>query len=172
MPRMIQYLTNNGPWSQLVALQNIVLIPIVADSLMELTNNVSIAPFLVPHRDEFSETVGFKIITTNKKYLFLPDINKWNIWNRSIVSMVKEVDIALIDGTFGAADELPGRNMSEVPHPFITETMQLFNNENEEVRKKVHFIHFNHTNPAMWDKQIQREIKSKGYQLATQGGRL
>ena len=40
------------------------------------------------------------------------------------------------------------RPMSEIPHPFITETLKLFENESREVKNKIYFIHFNHTNPC------------------------
>ena len=57
-------------------------------------------PFLVPHRDEFSETVGYKIEGTKKTALFIPDIDKWQKWKRNIVEEVKKVDYAFVDATF------------------------------------------------------------------------
>ncbi len=172
MPKMKEFLNKNGPWSQLALLKNINICSLHADSELVLTPNVSIIPFIVPHRDEFSETVGFKITTTNKKYLFVPDINKWNVWERSVVEEVKNVDIALIDGTFYTDNELPDRKMSEVPHPFIAETVHLFSNQPEPIRNKIHFIHFNHTNPLLWNNNKQKELQQLGYHITAQGERL
>src|SRR5205085_316238 len=57
MPRMAGFLAHNGPWSQLVDLHNIVLEPLQADSMVVVSDSLNVTPFLVPHRDEFSETV-------------------------------------------------------------------------------------------------------------------
>lgn len=50
MPRMKSYLEKNGPWSQLVDYGNIVLKRLQADSNIVLTENLTVTPFLVPHR--------------------------------------------------------------------------------------------------------------------------
>jgi pyrroloquinoline quinone biosynthesis protein B len=172
LPRMKAFLETNGPWGQLVSLHNIALRPLKADSAVTLAPGISINAFLVPHRDEYSETAGFKITAGGKKYLFIPDINKWALWERSIVEEVQSVDVALLDGTFYDGTELPGRNMSEVPHPFVTETMELFANTGIKTTSKVYFIHLNHTNPLLWDPQKQGEIKNAGFRIAGQGEKL
>ena len=169
LPRMASFLGNNGPWSQLVKLKNIVIHQLNADSVLTLANNIKIETFTVPHRDEYSETAGFRIITPQKKYLFIPDINKWEKWNKSIVNEVKSVDYALLDGTFYNSTELPGRKMEEVPHPLVTETMELFKNEDAATKAKVYFIHFNHTNPVLWDDYTKAVVRSNGFKIAEQG---
>ena len=126
----------------------------------------------LPHRDEFSETAGFTIVTPNKKYLFIPDINKWNKWEKSIIEEVKYVDAALLDATFYNEHELPNMRMSEVPHPYVQETVELFRQQNGTTKGKIHFIHFNHTNPLLWDEAAQNELKAKGYNVAHQGQKL
>ena len=118
LPRMKTFLETNGPWSQLVSQNNIALHPLQPDSPVALAPGISVTAFLVPHRDEYSETAGFKITTSDKKYLFIPDINKWALWKKSITDEVHSVDVALLDGTFFDSTELPGRNMREVPHPY------------------------------------------------------
>ena len=145
MPKMKSYLENNGPWSQLVSLNNIKLMPLNQDSTIILGNNLQVTPFRVPHRDEYSETVGFEIKSATKSALFIPDINKWNIWERSIVEEIQKVDYAFLDGSFYANGELPNRDMSEIPHPFVEESMALFDTLSRADKNKVHFIHFNHT---------------------------
>lgn len=172
LPRMDSFLTNNGPWSQLVQQHNIALHSLITDSNTTLAAGITVNTFTIPHRDEYSETAGFKIITSGKKYLFIPDINKWQKWDKDIVKEVNDADIAFVDATFYDSTELPGRNMREVPHPLVSETMQLFDASPLSTRSKVWFIHFNHTNPLLWDKAQQIAIKKKGYNVTTQGQRL
>ena len=170
MPRMEKFLRENGPWSQLVQLQNIDLQPLRADSTVQLTADLRITPFIVPHRDEFSETVGYRIETPRKKVIFIPDIDKWEKWQRDIVSEVRAVDYALLDATLFKDGELQGRSMKEVPHPFVEETMQRFALESAAEKKKVTFIHLNHTNPMLWDKQARKEVLKAGLSIAGEGG--
>ena len=169
MPKMMNFLRYNGPWSQLIDLKNIAFTNLKKDSAVAITNSLKVTPFLVPHRDEFSETVGFKIEGKNKSALFIPDINKWELWKKDIVEEVKKVDYAFLDATFFQDGEI-NRPMSEVPHPYIEETVRLFQNESSEVKKKVIFIHFNHTNPAMQPSSKERkELEAKGFRVALQG---
>lgn len=149
MPRMANFLKDNGPWSQLVKLKNIVLQPLAADSTFSLTPTVQITPFTVPHRDEFSETVGYKIEGPNKAALFIPDIDKWEKWDRRIEDYLAEVDYALLDGTFFDAAELNTRDISQIPHPFISESLDRFGGLPPKEKAKIYFIHFNHTNALL-----------------------
>lgn len=170
MPRMYDYLKTNGPWSQLVSLKNIQLQRLKADSAIKLTNKISVTPILVPHRDEFSETVGYSIKTGNKTVLFIPDIDKWQKWDRDIKQLVMQYDHLFLDGTFYKDGELPGRNMSEVPHPFIQESVDLFSGLSLAEKQKIWFIHFNHTNPLIDKSSKQyKEVKSKGFNVAAEG---
>ncbi|MFP2996654.1 MBL fold metallo-hydrolase [Spongiivirga sp. MCCC 1A20706] len=172
MPKMRQFLENNGPWLQLVKLKNIQLNTIFKDSTINITSRLKVTPFLVPHRDEFSETVGYKIEGPNKSALFIPDIDKWEKWNKNIVDEVKKVDYALIDATFFADGEIP-RPMSEVPHPFIQETVDLFKDETYKERSKIVFIHFNHSNPVLeLNFGARRKLEKEGYQFAFRGMNL
>lgn len=172
LPKMKSFLETNGPWSQLVNQKNILITKLTADSTIQINPNIKIEAFTVPHRDEYSETAGFKIITSSKKYLFIPDIDKWEKWNKNIMKEVESVDHALIDGTFCEASELKNRKISEVPHPLVTETMQLFLRSNDITRGKIVFIHFNHTNKIMWDKEAQMRVKGPGFKVAFQGEKL
>jgi len=172
MPKMKEFLSNNGPWSQLVTTENILFLDLQKDSIVPLSNALKVTPFLVPHRDEFSETVGYKIEGKNKSALFIPDINKWSLWEKNIVEEVKKVDYAFLDATFFKEGEI-NRPMSEVPHPFIEETIDLFKNESLTTKNKVIFIHFNHTNPALQPNSKERnELTLLGYKFATEGKRF
>jgi len=170
MPKMESYIRNNGPWSQLVSLKNIELNPLRKDSVFVLNERISVIPIQVPHRDEYSETVGFLINMNSKKILFIPDIDKWNTWGRNIIDYIKEVDIALLDATFFKDGEIEGRPMSEIPHPFVEESMDLFKNLTDLDKQKVHFIHFNHTNPLLIDgSEAQKIVYKNGFNVAKQG---
>jgi pyrroloquinoline quinone biosynthesis protein B len=171
LPKMKTYLETNGPWSQLVTLKNIFLYNMDTVEALELQKGIMVSAFTVPHRDEFSETAGFKISTIRASYLFIPDVDKWQKWNKSIIEEVKKVDFAFVDATFNTIDELKNRKVEEVPHPFVTETIDLFKNESKENKAKLHFIHFNHTNPIMWDKTAKQKILDQGFKVGEQGQR-
>ncbi len=169
MPKMKNYLETNGPWSQLVSLQNIALKKLQNDATIVLNSSLKVTPFLVPHRDEFSETVGYKIEGKNKTALFIPDIDKWHKWKKSIIEEVKKVDYAFLDASFLKDGEL-SRPMSEIPHPFTSETVALFKKESLATKNKVIFIHFNHTNPTLQENSKERkEIEKLGFRFASEG---
>lgn len=173
MPRMQDFLTHNGPWSQLLQLQNILLKPIQHQQQVKLTSQLTIEPLLVPHRDEFSETVGYLLHGPNKKLLFIPDIDKWEKWNSSIDSLIQTVDYALLDATFFDATELPGRNMQEIPHPFVVESMQRFTALPAQEKSKIIFVHFNHTNPLLQpNSAATKKVLQAGFKIATEGMQL
>lgn len=172
MPRMEKFIRENAPWSQLVSLQNIDLQPLRADSAVVLPGDLRITPITVPHRDEFSETVGYRIETSRRKLLFIPDIDKWAKWERDIMAEVRRVDCALLDATFFKDGELQGRAMEEVPHPFVEETMRLFGDQSASEKAKVTFIHFNHTNPLLWDEKAREEVRGRGFSIAEEGMRV
>lgn len=168
LPKLKSYLEQNGPWSQLVKLNNIHLIGLTADQSISILNN-TITAFTVPHRDEYSETAGFKIITPTRKYLFIPDVDKWNKWGKNVIDEIKTVDVALLDATFYTHKELENRAIAEVPHPLVKETEELLKTENSITKNKVYFIHFNHTNPLLWDIETQKQVLKNGFNLAKQG---
>lgn len=170
MPRMKSFLETSGPWNQLITLQNIQLKSLQDSTPLELGNSLSVTPFLVPHRDEYSETIGYQIKGQNKTALFIPDIDKWEKWQTDIQSLLANVDYAFIDATFFDAKEINNRNISEIPHPFIIESMERFDALPAAIKKKIYFIHFNHTNPALIpDSQVSKKIKEKGYNIARLG---
>lgn len=169
MPKMANFLKSNGPWSQLVNYRNIILNGLQADRPTFLTSELSVTPFLVPHRDEYSETVGYKIQHGETSLLYIPDINKWELWEKSIEEEILKVDYALLDGTFYDSSELPGRDMSEIPHPFIQESIQRFSKLGPTEKQKIIFTHFNHTNPLILDNPERDDVISLGYRVAEEG---
>ena len=173
MNGMKKFLMQNGPWSQLVSNSNINLVSLKALKEITLNKSLSVTPFLVPHRDEYSETVGFKIKGKNKTALFIPDIDKWNKWEQSIIKEIRDVDYAFIDGTFYSGAEIGHRNIAEIPHPFVEESLDLFQELSAEERNKVYFIHYNHTNPVLdIESSACKEIQDKGFHLARKNDRF
>ena len=168
LPKFCSFMENNGPWNQLVKLKNISLNSISVDSVIKLSSDISVQTFTVPHRDEFSETAGFRILTNDRKYIFIPDIDKWTQWKMDVRTLVKENDICFLDATFFSEKDLPHRNINEVPHPFVIETEELFSGSYKELRKKIVLIHFNHTNPLLYDQIIRQNLEKKGFKVAVQ----
>ncbi len=167
MPKMTAFLKGNGPWSQLVAEENITLHALEDGLEKQLTPNLRILPFSVPHRDEYSETVGYEIIGPNKKALFIPDIDKWSKWDTEITETIKEVDYAFLDATFFDEEEIDHRDISEIPHPFVIESLKQFETLSKEDKQKIHFIHFNHTNPLLRPESPQtKKVLKAGFRIA------
>lgn len=170
MPKMKTFLEQNGPWSQLVNEGNIALSALENQKELELSPNLKVIPFTVPHRDEYSETVGYKIIGPTKSVLFIPDIDKWSRWETGIASEIENVDYAFLDATFFDAKEINNRDISEIPHPFVIESMELLENLAASEKKKIYFIHFNHTNPLLNPDSEQSKIVLKnGFNIAKLG---
>ncbi len=169
LPRMHDFINNNGPWSQLVKLGNIDLNMINFRDNLEINPRLSVVPLQVPHRDEFSETAAFLIKGPNKTALYLPDIDKWSKWSISLIEILKNVDYAFIDATFYTNTEI-NRDIDEIPHPLVIETMDLLTELPDNQRDKVYFIHMNHTNQMLDpNSDITRNVLNKGFNISRLG---
>ncbi|MCB1053789.1 MAG: pyrroloquinoline quinone biosynthesis protein PqqB [Acidobacteria bacterium] len=169
-PRLIDFLQKEAPWRQLVELKNIDPRLMESGYPVPLTNDINVEAVAVPHRDEFSETSAFVIRGPNRSLLYLPDIDKWERWSVAIESLLDQVDYALLDGTFYAAGEIPGRNMAEIPHPFIAESLERFAPLAPETKAKIYFTHFNHTNPCLDpNSEASKTVEAAGFHLARTG---
>lgn len=170
MPRMKNYLETSGPWHQLVRLRNIAIEPLSDGVEVALNDRIRITPFLVPHRDEYSETVGYRIAGPNRTAIYIPDIDKWEKWETKIEELIEACDRAYLDGSFYLNDEVQGRDMSTFPHPFIVESMARFAELPQEEKQKVTFIHFNHTNPVLREQSERaQQVEKQGYRIAKEG---
>ncbi len=176
MPRMADFLVENGPWSQLAKYHNIILAIMEENAPEEIADGLSVTPFLVPHRQEFSEVVGFRIETPEKSVLFIPDIDSWEDWDSEgtkIEEMIASVDIAYLDATFFADGEIPGRDMSGFPHPFVSHSMERLAPLPETEKAKVRFIHMNHTNPLLGpDTKERQTVIEAGFNIAGEGDKI
>lgn len=172
-PRMAGYLRTNGPWSQLVELGNIALRELALGEPVELGEGVSVTAVRSPHRDEYSDTVGFVIAGPEASVFYLPDTDSWDAWDRPLAEVAGEVDVALLDGSFFSLDELPGRDVASIGHPLIRDSMARLGDLATSGRTRVVFIHLNHSNPALVDGSPERvEIETAGFSIAREGNEL
>jgi pyrroloquinoline quinone biosynthesis protein B len=114
--------------------------------------------------------VAYVVAGPTRRLLWLPDIDKWEKWDRRIEDVLKTVDVAFLDGTFFSAGEIPGRSIAEIPHPLVSETISLLSTA--QGRARVFFVHLNHTNRLLWDRKETRRLLDKGFGVATEGQRL
>lgn len=174
-PRMAAYLRANGPWSQLVRLDNVALSEMTLGRPLPLGDGVSVSAFAVPHRDEYSDTVAFLFRGPSRTALYVPDTDGWQAWQRPLLTLLEEerVDVALLDGTFYSLDELPGRRVEQIGHPLITDTLDLLGPWVAGGKGKAVFIHLNHSNPALEpESAARREIERRGFAVAAEGEEL
>nr|WP_137677715.1 MBL fold metallo-hydrolase [Parerythrobacter lutipelagi] len=199
MPRMADFLRSNGPWNQLVELENIriVTVPHSSWKFPPLDNDawrasepqflgagIAATALPVPHRDEYSETVGWVLADPESwSFLYLPDIDSWSeledrMPDFTLEALVAKVDLVFVDATFWDDNELldengVGRDMSEIPHPRVTETMDLLQDLPGEERGKIRFIHYNHTNPIRDpDSAESKQVVERGFTVARRGDRI
>jgi len=175
MPRMDAFLRGNGPWEMLVRLGNVELRPLAAGEPVTLDARLTATPIVVPHRDEYSETVAFRIAGPVHSLLWLPDIDKWERWDAQgtrLEDVLATVDVAYLDGTFFADGEVPGRPMAEIPHPFVRETLARLAALPAAERAKVRFVHLNRSTPLVrGDAAALAEVARAGMQVAREGER-
>ncbi len=168
MPRMKQFIFNNEPMAQLIKNNNIQLIALENDCDI-LLNNLSITPFEVPHRNELSETVGFRIKNSNKSVIYLPDIDDWDSWSVNLEDLVINNNILFLDGTFYTKNEIKLRDISKIPHPDILDTISRLSNLSLDYKKRIYFIHFNHTNDVIrHNTTAYKHVVDSGFLLANE----
>ena len=172
-PSMARFLRENGPWKRLVALENIEIREATPDAEISLTPNLRAKAIRVPHRDEDSDTVAWLVTGPGRKLLWLPDIDKWDKWDRRIEEMVRDSSLlAFVDGTFFSADEIPGRSIGDIPHPLVPETVARFGGVGPKRPAEIIFVHLNHTNRLLWDTAARRELARKGFGIGEPGARF
>lgn len=164
---MAEFLQNNAPWQQLVSLENIEIIVINDQQSIRLSDQLECGVHLVPHRAEYSDTLAVSVFGPNRSLFFCPDIDRWEQWQHDIRDVVAGHDISLVDATFYDDTELPGRDMSKIPHPLVVDTLQRLSG----VETEAVFIHINHTNPIYQDQSKIDEVLSAGLKVGKRGMR-
>lgn len=165
-PRMAGYLRANGPWSQLVERGNIELRSLAPGKALRLTPRLRVSAVAVPHRDELSDTVGFLVEGPSRRALYVPDTDGWEAWDPPLLERLRDVDVALLDGTFYSTDELPGRSVERIGHPLVGQTMDLLQERVAAGALAVWFTHLNHSNPALDPESPEaRTIRDRGFRV-------
>lgn len=142
--RMAQYLMANQPWQALVVFHHIELEPMTPGQAFEPWSGLSVVPIEVPHRAEFTDTVGFSVTNTasGASAFYLPDIDSWV---PEAEAQVAAHDISILDASFYDDGELPNRDMTTFPHPLATDTMDRFQHLVDD--RMIVLTHLNHSNP-------------------------
>lgn len=173
MPKMQRFLKENGPWELLDRLDNIEIVPLHAGQEIQLNERIHVCPIQIPHRSEYTETVGFVVRGPLRSVLYIPDIDKWDRWSTPIEEVIATVDRAYLDGTFFADGEIKGRAMAEIPHPFVVESIERFQSLESAEKAKIHFFHLNHTNPLLNPSSPQSAmVREQGMHVALRGDRF
>lgn len=171
-PAMAGFLRKNAPWDQLVRLENITLKEL-APGVQRTLGAVSVTPIKVPHRDEYADTVGYRLRGPTRTVLYVPDTDPWGKWPAPVTDALQGVDTAILDGTFFSADELPGRDLSRIGHPLIVDTMDLLEDRVKSGTLAVYFTHLNHSNPALEPtSEARTTIEARGFHLLEDGQTL
>lgn len=165
-PRLARFLRENGPWRELVTQGHIELKEIVPGTPLALGPHLRVTALPVPHRDELSDTVAYRVEGPSRTLLYLPDIDKWERWDRRLEDEVRRTDVSLLDGTFSSADEIPGRSTAEIPHPLVPETVERLG---AVAPGRVLFVHLNHTNRLLWDGAALAAVERRGYRVPRVG---
>ena len=100
----------------------------------------------------------------------MPDIDSWSDWDVSLIDIIKDNDIVIIDGTFFSKNEIVGRNINKIPHPTIMQSMNLTNQISLKDKNKIFFTHLNHTNKVLNSgSQEYKKVITSGYNILEDG---
>lgn len=175
---MARFLEANDPWAYMVRQRRIVPTPLAAERWHRIDDWLEARLLPVPHRDELSDTVGFLFRGPSALLLYLPDIDSWSAWaswngpQRDVREVVASVDVALLDGTFWSAEEVPGRAVEDIPHPLLTDSMERLQAVLDSGTTRIVFTHLNNSNPALDEVGPERtELVGRGFEVAREGDR-
>jgi pyrroloquinoline quinone biosynthesis protein B len=169
--RMAGFLAGNGPWSLLVEEGRLDLRVLEPDRPTRLAEGLEVTALPVPHRDEYSDTFGFVFRGARQSLLYLPDIDRWDVWDRKIEEVVETVDVAMLDATFYSAAEVGGREQNQIPHPLVTDTIRRLEPAARAGRTIV-LTHLNNSNPVLDEgSREQNRVLDAGFLIARAGQR-
>lgn len=155
---------DNAPFDLLVERENVDINRINPGSSVSL-ETTTVTAHRVSHRDELSTgTVAYTIETAEVSLLYMTDIDEWSA---SEATLVRDADVALVDGTFWSRDEID--RVGDVPHPPVTESIERL----RHVTTDVYFTHLNHTNPLVAPESAEaRQLAEAGFELLEAGKRI
>jgi len=167
--RMKEFLANNGPWSLIVEEGRLDLRVLEPERPTPLAEDLEVTALRVPHRDEYSDTLAFVFRGPRRSLLYLPDIDRWDLWDRRIEDVVASVDIAMLDATFYSAAEVPGRDQDQIQHPPVIDTLRRLG----PAARGGHTIvltHLNNSNPVLDEGSSERmQVLGAGFRVARAG---
>lgn len=162
--RMRDFLASNQPWRALIENHNLEVNVVEPGVATSIEDGLAIELVPVPHRDELSDTVA---ISVNDRLLYLPDIDSWEQWPHA-ADVIARHRVAMLDGCFFSAGELPGRDVATIPHPFVPDTLDRFAHLAGTTR--ILLTHVNHTNPiANPDSDERLQVEAAGFEVAFEG---
>jgi pyrroloquinoline quinone biosynthesis protein B len=168
-PRMASFLQENDPWAQVIEYGQVDVRPVEPGQSCEPLEGLRVEFIEVPHREEHSDTVAFKVHGPARTLLWVPDVDQWGRHEGLLAQLLEGVDVAYVDATFYDGSELPGRDLSRIPHPLMVETMAMWADQAEANPGVIRFIHMNHTNPVLRDAALRSQIEAKGFGIGQVG---
>ena len=164
---VVDYTMNHPIWKKLIERGNLTFAKFQSENII---------PIEVPHRarDFDTHAILFKGQTNN--LFFLPDHDTWEKtldfagydnpkeWFSSL-----DANIVLLDGTFWDSNELKGRIQADVPHPPVSETLDLIG-QREDGDPRIIFIHLNHTIPLHYPNSPEsQKLSDLGWEVGEEG---
>lgn len=166
--RLCALLRQHAPWSQLVAHGNLTLHPLTPGVPLRLAPDLHVRPIRVPHRNEWSDMLAFRIESAGQALFYCPDADRWEGWDPPLESHLQQVRVALLDGTFYRREEIAHRALEEIPHPCIREALPRL----QPYASRILFTHLNHTNPLLHAGPEREALLRQGFGVARQGQRI
>lgn len=127
----------------------------------EIAPGLSLRLVPVPHRAEFTDTVGISI---NDEILFIPDIDSWEAWPGAEAELARH-RVCLLDASFSSLAEIPGRDLTKIPHPLVSDTLERFGSL--APGRRMILTHLNHSNPiSVVDSPEAAAVREAGFEVA------
>ena len=162
-----EYILKHPIWEKLFDRKNLIFSDFATNSVI---------PIEVPHRSKDFDTHALLFKGQNNNIFFLPDHDTWEKtldfvgydnpreWFSSL-----DASIILLDGTFWDSNELKGRIQADVPHPPVSETLDLIGRR-EDGDPRIIFIHLNHTNPLHYPNSPEyHKLSDLGWEVGEEG---
>ena len=168
-PKMSGFLAEHAPWAQLVRMGNIEQKPTTPGDRVDL-GPVQIHAHVVPHRDEYADTVAYVIQGPHRRAVYVPDTQPWKRWTAPVQALTQGAQLLIVDGSFADPAELPGRALEEIGHPMLSATMDLFQADVDNGRLEVLFTHLNHSNAAVDPRsESAANVRARGFRILADG---
>jgi pyrroloquinoline quinone biosynthesis protein B len=165
-PRLAEFLKATPPYAHLFP--PMTLNEWTPERPAEIPNGV-VHAHPVTHRAEISETYAAMVHGPTRRLLYLSDTDGYDAHALAALDSLRPKDIALVDGTFWSQNELPGRDLTATPHPFVSEAIPLLQ-PHVDRGVRVLFTHMNHSNPIIDHSTREHQlVEDAGFEVAEEG---